>query len=184
MKKRKKSFFERITGSVKMDEFNDDLDYEEQDDDLDYEPRKSRPRPMDDDEEDRRQINYPGYESNDEIVSEPAEVEVGELSVDVINQPEEIIIRSIVAGVKPHDLDVQISRDMVTISGSREDMKEIEEEDYYHRELYWGSFSRNIILPEEIDVEESTAEEKHGMLEVHLPKIDKHKKTKLQVKSS
>jgi HSP20 family protein len=88
-----------------------------------------------------------------------------------------------VAGVKPHDLDVQISRDMITITGSREEIEEIEEKDYYHRELFWGSFSRNILLPEEIDVEESAAEEKHGMLEIHLPKIDKNKKTKLQVKS-
>jgi HSP20 family protein len=88
-----------------------------------------------------------------------------------------------VAGVKPHDLDVQISRDMITITGSREEVEEIEEQNYYHRELYWGSFSRNILLPEEIDVEEAKAEEKHGMLEIHLPKIDKNKKTKLQVKS-
>jgi HSP20 family protein len=177
MKKRKKSFFEKITGTVKMDEFDDDLDYEDEDYSESPEPRHT-PRIQEEE-----QIHYPNYEGNEGMVAGENHQEVGELSVDVINQPDDIIIRAIVAGVKPHDLDVQISRDMVTITGSREDSMEIEEQDYFHRELYWGSFSRNIILPEEIDVEESNAAEKHGMLELTLPKIDKNKKTKLQVKS-
>lgn len=122
-------------------------------------------------------------EINNSLQSPDEHADMGQLSVDVINQPEEIIIRAIVAGVKPHELDVQISRDMVVITGTREEDKEIDERDFYHRELYWGSFSRKIILPEEIDVELSTAEEKHGLLELHLTKIDKNKKTKLQVKS-
>ena len=175
MQKRKKTFFERLTGSVRADEFNEDFDYEDNVEEMNPELRR----------ESNPEINYSSYGNNeDHLDNTRHEDEIGELSVDVINQPEELIIRAIVAGVKPHDLDVQISRDMITISGARENSIEIEEEDYYHRELYWGNFSRNIILPEEIDVEESTAEEKHGMLEIHLPKIDKNKKTKLQVKSS
>jgi HSP20 family protein len=159
MLKRKRSLFERITGTVKMDEF-DDVEH------VDNEASH----------DERREINNT-LENPDE------HTDMGQLSVDVINQPEEIIIRAIVAGVKPHELDVQISRDMVVITGTREENREIEEQDFYHRELYWGSFSRKIILPEEIDVELSTAEEKHGLLELHLTKIDKNKKTKLQVKS-
>lgn len=172
MKKKKRTFFERITGSVKMDEFNDEFEYENEEYDSSPELKRGN------------EINFPNYDENPDGPEESGVVEIGELSVDVINQPDELVIRAIVAGIKPHDLDVQISRDMVTIAGSREDLGEIEEEDYYHRELYWGSFSRNIILPEEIDVEESSAEENHGMLEIHLPKIDKNKKTKLQVKSA
>ena len=122
-------------------------------------------------------------EINNSLEAPDEHADMGQLSVDVINQPDEIIIRAIVAGIKPHELDVQISRDMVVITGTREDEKEIDERDFYHRELYWGSFSRKIILPEEIDVELSKAEEKHGLLELHLTKIDKNKKTKLQVKS-
>ena len=157
--KRKKTLFERITGTVKMDQFDDEIeDHHESDSNESHEIHNS-------------------LEHSDE------HADMGQLSVDVINQPEEIIIRAIVAGVKPHELDVQISRDMVVITGTREEEKEIEERDFFHRELYWGSFSRKIILPEEIDVELSTAEEKHGLLELHLTKIDKNKKTKLQVKS-
>jgi HSP20 family molecular chaperone IbpA len=167
--KKKRSFFEKLTGSVKMDEFEDDLDIEEEVEDDEY---GSSPLQ-----------NDSNYDEEGLLIESESEA-LGELSVDVVNRDEEILIRAMVAGVKPHDLDVQISRDMITITGSREEIEEIEEQDYYHRELYWGSFSRNILLPEEIDVEESSAEEKHGMLEIHLPKIDKNKKTRLQVKSS
>ena len=165
-----------------MDEFDDDFEYGDEDD-IEQPARREEKRESRSYQTPDDQIHYPNYEGNDEAIVGEQNPEIGELSVDVINQPDTIIIRAIVAGVKPHDLDVQISRDMVTITGSREDSIEIEEQDYFHRELYWGSFSRNIILPEEIDVEESNASEKHGMLEITLPKIDKNKKTKLQVKS-
>jgi HSP20 family molecular chaperone IbpA len=80
------------------------------------------------------------------------------------------VIKTIVAGVKPEDLDISISRDMVTIRGKREEVREVSDEDYFHRELYWGSFSRTILLPEEIDVEAAEASERHGLLTVRLPK--------------
>jgi len=110
------------------------------------------------------------------------EEEEGQLTVDVYQTPTEIIIKTMVAGVKPEDLDVAITRDSVTIRGKRSEDRTTSGDDYLHRELYWGSFSRQIILPEEIDVEESEAVEKYGLLILRLPKIDKHRQTKLRVK--
>ncbi len=73
---------------------------------------------------------------------------------------------------------------MVTIKGKREEAREVSEDDYFHRELYWGSFSRTILLPEEIDVEAAEATERHGLLMIKLPKIDKRRQTKLRVKAT
>ena len=73
---------------------------------------------------------------------------------------------------------------MVTIKGKRDSDKTIEEEDYFHRELYWGSFSRTVLLPHEVDVEGAEATENNGMLTIRLPKIDKDRQTKLRVKAS
>jgi HSP20 family protein len=112
------------------------------------------------------------------------EEEEGQLTVDVYQTPSEIVIKTMVAGVKPEDLDVAITRDSVTIRGKRQEDRTMSGEDYFHRELYWGSFSRQIILPEEIDVDESEAVEKYGLLILRLPKLDKHKETKLRVKGS
>ena len=89
-----------------------------------------------------------------------------------------------VAGVKPEDLDVSITRDMVTIKGKRETERTVSDDDYFHRELYWGTFSRNIVLPQEIDVDGAEAIEKHGLLILRLPKLDKHRSTKLKVRGN
>ena len=62
-----------------------------------------------------------------------------------------------VAGVRPEDLEVTIGRDMVTIKGKREESRTISEENYFSKELYWGKFSRTILLPQEIEPEEAEA---------------------------
>ena len=110
------------------------------------------------------------------------EAEEGQLTIDVYQTAGEIIIKSMVAGVKPEDLDISITRDMVTIKGKRETERFVKDDDYFHRELYWGSFSRTIMLPAEIEVEEADAVEKHGLLILRLPKIDKNKQARLRVK--
>lgn len=110
--------------------------------------------------------------------------EEGELNVDVFQNQNEIIIKTMVAGVKPEDLDVAISRDMVTIKGKRENERTIADDDYFHKELYWGSFSRTIVLPQEIDVDAAEAVEKHGLLIIKLPKLDKNRQTRLKVRGN
>lgn len=149
MAKDKRSFFERLTGSVSVQED----DFEEKEESVE------------------EKENY----------TEEGE---GELPVDVYQTPTEIIIKTMIAGVRPDDLDISITRDMVIIKGRREEVKGIENEDYFHRELYWGAFSRTIVLPQEIEVEEAEAIERHGLLIIRLPKIDKNRQTKLKVKSN
>lgn len=147
-----RSFFEKLTGSVRMDDM----------DDVEMETRPLASKPS--------------------ISSLGGEDEEGELTIDVYQTPNEIVIKSMVAGVKPEDLDISITRDMVVIKGKRETEKFVKDEDYYHQELYWGSFSRSIMLPAEVEVEEADAIEKHGLLIIRLPKIDKNKQTRLRVK--
>lgn len=112
------------------------------------------------------------------------EAEEAQLTVDVYHTPTEIIIKTMVAGVKPEDLDVSITRDSVTIRGERGEERTVSGDEYIHRELYWGAFSRTVNLPEEIDVDEAEALEKHGMLILRLPKLDKNRHTKLRVKGN
>lgn len=110
--------------------------------------------------------------------------EEAQLTVDVYQTPSEIVIKTMVAGVKPDDLDVSITRDSVAIRGEREEERTVTGDDYIHRELYWGAFSRTIPLPEEIDVDAAEAIEKHGVLILRLPKLDKNRQTKLRVKGN
>lgn len=166
MAKDKRSFFERLTGGTNADDsFDDFMDEQEA-------PRRSVPRSAA-----APQVTHDLQEDFEEETSD------GQLTVDVYQTPDNIVIKTMVAGVSPSDLDVSITRDMVTIRGSRATERSVNEEDYFHKELYWGSFSRTILLPQEIEVEEAEAIEKHGLLILTLPKIDKARQTKLRVKS-
>lgn len=107
----------------------------------------------------------------------------GELAVDIYQTPDAIVVKALVAGVQPQSIDISLTREMLTISGQREDEREVEEDNYFQRELYWGSFSRTILLPEEIDVDMAEASERHGILMIRLPKINKKRQTKLKVRS-
>lgn len=151
MSKDNRSFFEKLTGAVRVD---------------DYEPAEESENIL---------------QKHSDWLSETPDEE-GELSVDVYQSQNEIIVKTMVAGVKPEDLDVSITRDMVTIKGKREMEKIVEENDYLHKELYWGSFSRAIVLPQEIDVDTAEAVEKHGLLIIKLPKLNKNRQTRVKVR--
>jgi HSP20 family protein len=104
--------------------------------------------------------------------------------VDVYETSNDIVIKTMVAGVKPEDLDVSITREMVTIRGTRTEDRSSANEDFFHRELYWGKFSRTIVLPKEVDIDEAEAIEKYGLLILKLPKLDKNKEARLKVKGT
>lgn len=107
----------------------------------------------------------------------------GELAVDVYQTPDAIVVKALIAGVHPSSIDIALTREMLTISGTRADEREVDEEHYFQRELYWGSFSRTILLPEEVDVDLAEASERHGVLMIRLPKINKKRQAKLKVRS-
>lgn len=105
----------------------------------------------------------------------------GVLTVDVYQTDDDIIIKSTLAGVTADDLDISVTNDMVTIRGFRETDKDIKDKDYYYRELYWGAFSRSIILPVDVDADKASASMKHGILTIKLPKIEKTKTRRLRI---
>ena len=106
----------------------------------------------------------------------------GQLTVDVYQTNEEIVIQSAIAGVEPEDLDISIENDVVTIKGNRERLFEKEKKNYFYQECYWGRFLREIILPAEVDSSKATATMKKGVLTIRIPKIDKEDKRKISVK--
>ena len=100
--------------------------------------------------------------------------EEGHLTVDVFKRDHHIMVQSTIAGVNPNDVDVSITKDMVTIRGKRTHEEKIKTSDYYHSELYWGSFSRSVILPVDIDPDNAKASIKNGVLTIKLPVLNKN----------
>lgn len=158
MENKKRSFFERLTGSMSVKE--EEL-------------------------ESKKEFSIKGVKGdnkkNDSWIEE--ENDEAELSIDVYQTPTDIIVQTMVAGVKPEDLELSISRDMITIRGKREENRVIDEDNYFTKELYWGKFSRTISLPAEVEPEEVEATEKHGLLTIKIKKVDKEKTNNVKVKS-
>lgn len=109
------------------------------------------------------------------------EEEEGQLTIDVYQTETEIVIKSPVAGVTSGDLDVTITNDMVTIKGRRENDEPVAKERYFFQELYWGPFSRSVILPTEIETDQAKAILKDGILTIRLPKVEKEATKKLSI---
>jgi HSP20 family protein len=166
MVKSKRSFFERITGSRKIEEGE-----------IESMPVFS----TEEREETIMATNQPVY-PREENWTNPAESE-GQLTIDVYQTEDAIVIKSTIAGVKPEDLDVSINNDMVTIRGERKNEEEVTGENYYYQECYWGSFSRSIVLPVDIVSEKAEASLKNGILTIKLPKADVTKSKRIQVRS-
>ena len=154
MHNKKRSFFERLTGSIKADE---------------------------EDFVETKKISVKSESKDNNWIEE--ENEEAELSIDVYQTPTDIIIQTMVAGVKPEDLEISISRDTATIRGEREESRTIDEDNFFTKELYWGKFSRTVSLPAEVEPEEVEATERHGLLTIKIKKVDKEKKNSIKVKS-
>ncbi len=105
----------------------------------------------------------------------------GQLAVDVYQTDTELVIQSAIAGVKPGDIDISIDDDVITVKGKRNKLTD-ENGDYFYQECYWGAFSRQIISPVEIDQGRVDASLKNGILTIRVPKILRHKKSKIVIK--
>ena len=112
---------------------------------------------------------------------ENADGEEGQLTIDVYQDEDFIVVKSIIGGVRSEDLDISITSDMVTIKGTRENPGEIKAEDYYYQECFWGNFSRSIILPCDIRTDKVKATMKNGILVIKLPKIEKNSSMKIKI---
>lgn len=111
----------------------------------------------------------------------PRVADEGHLTVDVYQTEDDIVIRSTIAGARIDDIDIQVTQDMITIKGARKAEEQVHADNFYHRELYWGAFSRAIILPVDVDPEGAKASYKNGILTIRLPKLEKIRTKKLKI---
>jgi HSP20 family protein len=111
----------------------------------------------------------------------------GQLAVDVFQTNNEIFVQSAIAGVSVQDIDITVENDMVVIRGDREKPTDIAptsgKKDYFYQECYWGPFSRQIILPAEVDNSKIEAIMKNGILTIKIPKLLKEQKKRVSIKS-
>ncbi len=168
MTKQKQSFLERLTGSRNLEETSESFPVfaEEETETVMRTSHSLTPAPM------QEETWNPSVASDTE----------GQLTIDVYQTDNDIVIKSTIAGVKPEDLDISINNDMVTIKGERKNEEMIEHNNYYYQECYWGSFSRSVLLPVDVIADKTEASLKNGILTLRLPKADTTKIKRIQVR--
>ena len=103
-------------------------------------------------------------------------------AVDVYQNKDNVIVEMDVPGIDAEKMDIFVEKDVLTVSGSREEKNEVKKEDYYKREVRCGSFSRSVILPMQVKGDAAQAEFKKGILKITLPKAEEVKPKKIAVK--
>jgi HSP20 family protein len=180
--KEKKSFFERLTGAKRLPENEQNQPAYGGYSQPAYGGQTIQPQasPQDDYtvEPAVQEQSVPAGEQEESWAGDSE----GQLTIDVYQTDNDIVIKSTIAGVKPEDLDVSINNDMVTIRGDRKNEEKIENENYYYQECYWGTFSRSVILPVEVLADKAEATMKNGILTLRLPKADTTKTKRIQVR--
>jgi HSP20 family protein len=96
----------------------------------------------------------------------------GQLSIDLYDAGDSLIIESTVAGVQPEDIDISAEPDLITIRGKRKKDREVAKKNYFYQECFWGSFARTVVLPTTVKPDGVRANIKNGILIVILPKAE------------
>ncbi len=94
----------------------------------------------------------------------------GELVVDVYETNADFVVLATIAGVQIKDMDISLEKDMMVIKGNRCDPHNHPDKKYFYQECYWGPFSRKVVLPENVDIDNADAQIDKGILTIKIPK--------------
>lgn len=103
-------------------------------------------------------------------------------AIDLYQTKDAVVVETPLAGVDPNKVNISIENDVLTIEGSMEKKSEVEEKDYYRKEIRSGGFHRTIALPATVDRNKANASFQNGILKITIPKSEKARPKTIQVK--
>lgn len=109
----------------------------------------------------------------------PAE---GSLALDMYETEDAAVVKTSVPGIKPDDIDITISGNTLTIAGETKKEEEVKDENYIRRERRYGSFSRSVILPQDLEPDKAEASFDDGVLTLTIPKAPEAKPKVIKIK--
>lgn len=125
-------------------------------------------------------------EENTDFHSKPIEEknwpeDEGQLVIDAYRENDNFVIRSPIAGIKTEEVSITFENDMIIIKGERKRPESDDNKSYFIRECYWGNFSREMVLPVEVDEQRTKAKIENGILKIVMPIIEKRKTKKVDI---
>ena len=104
-------------------------------------------------------------------------------AINVYETKDEVVVESTLAGVDPKDVEVSIENDILTIKGEARKESEVDEKNYYRKEISAGSFFRSVALPTKVLAEQAKAESKKGILKITVPKAPEVKAKTIKIET-
>lgn len=102
-------------------------------------------------------------------------------NIELYDRKNEIVLKAEIPGVDKKDIDLTITENSLTIKGETKRTEEVKEEDFYASEISYGSFSRTIPLPVDVESDKAKATYKDGILEIVIPKKEEAKPKEIKV---
>jgi len=103
-------------------------------------------------------------------------------SLDFSETKSDLVVKAELPGIDPKDIDISLNEGVLTIKGEKRQEKEEKEEGYHLVERSYGSFTRSIRLPREVQNDKINASYKNGVLKISLPKSEESKKKEIKIK--
>lgn len=105
------------------------------------------------------------------------------LPVDLYETDDQVVVKATVPGLKPEEIEVTITGDVLTIKGEFKSEEKTEKRNYLRQERRYGSFCRQVGLPGGVDSDKATATFDNGVLTLELPKVETAKAKAIKVVS-
>ena len=90
------------------------------------------------------------------------EIEEISPSIDILTEGDNVVVKAELPGMKKEDIDINLTKDTITISGEKKKEEKVEKKDYYSFERSYGSFKRSFTLPTEVQTKKASAKFKDG----------------------
>lgn len=92
--------------------------------------------------------------------------------VEVSETENEVEVKAALPGVRPEEVDISVTNDVLTIRAEHREEAEERKRDYYRREIRYGTYHRSLALPVAVDTDKAEATFKNGMLHLRMPKAE------------
>jgi HSP20 family protein len=104
-------------------------------------------------------------------------------AVDVYETKDEVVVEMPLAGIDPKDVDISVENDVLVLKGQTKKESEVEDKNYYRKEICSGSFFRSVALPARVEAGKAEAESVDGMLKITFPKVSETKSKIIKIKT-
>jgi len=107
----------------------------------------------------------------------------GDPPVDMYQTANGVVVKASIPGLKPDEVDISITGDILTIKGEHKEDKETKEQDYFYKEHRCGAFNRSLAIPVQVKADKAEATFENGVLTLTLPKAEEAKPKQIKVKA-